>query len=365
MFILYSHTEPMMLTGKKGNKLSFSLIVLIIGVIIIVISLISIILFSRFGDQKNTFPINSRVFKITDEIYEIQIRKVEDQFKPTNLRGKNSGLRNEFAWLLALWFARDKTFDVFGKDVLISASKLYQAIQWIENEKDERRKDNEEKVAWTDARQAIRVDLSQDELFNHPFSYNVYQEGDMYTPLTYLRKTLVHEFVHFIGGRKYEKPISFSFIKADLKKKYPNLIFNYVEGFKVNVDPTPDNTKDKNREPLRDFNEAATELISTYWQKSSGWNITPHYADPNVQTSIKLLEKTLGKTNISIVELAKFSANSDLDGLAKRLAEKTKEYTYETEDDKIRVGLWVIGNIENGDLKDLEDYWQQVERSKT
>lgn len=352
----------MRLTGKKRNTLFFSLI---IGVIIIVISLISITLFFRLGDQKDTFPINSRVFKITDEPYEIQIRKVEHLFKPTDLKGKNSGLRNEFAWLLALWFARDKTFDVFGKDTLTSASKLYKSIIWIENEKDTKRKDNEGKAAWTDAHQLIRVDLSQDQVFNHLFSYNVYQEGDMYTPLTYLRKTLIHEFVHFIGGRKYEESISFSYIKSDLKEKYLNLIFNYVEGFKVNVDPTPDNVKDKNREPLTDFNEAATELIATYWQKSSGWDIAPYYADPNVQKSIYLLEKTLEKTNIPITELAKFSVNSDLDGLAKRLAEKTKEYNYETEDDKIKVGLWVIGNIENGDLKELENYWQEVERSKT
>lgn len=347
--------------GKKGNKLSFSLA---IGAIITLFCLVSIILFFRFGNQKHAIPINSPVFKITDEPYEIQIRKVENLFKPTDLKGKNSALKNEFAWLLALWFARDKTFDVFGEDALISASKLYQAIIWIEDGKDERRKDNEGKVAWTDAHQSIRVDLSQDEQFNRPFSYNVYQEGDMYTSLTYLRKILVHEFVHFIGGRKYDKPISFSPIKADLKKKYPNLIFNYIEGFKVNVDPTPINAKDKNREPLRDFNEAATELISAYWQKSSGWDIAPYYADPNVQTAIQLLEKTLEKTDISIAELAKFSVNSDLDGLAKRLAEKTKEYTYETEDDKIKVGLWVIGNIENGNLKDLENYWQQVKKAK-
>lgn len=349
-------------TNKKGSKLSFYLITC---VLLIVISLIGTILFLRSENQKHTFSRNSSVFKITDEPYEIQIRKVEDQFKPSDLRSKNSELRNEFAWLLALWFARDKTFEVFGKDTLISASKLHQAIIWIENEKDERRKDNEGKAAWTDAHQSIRIDLSQDELFNNQFSYNVYQEVDVYTPLTYLRRTLIHEFVHFIGGRKYEKPISFSFIKAALKEKYSNLTFNYVEGFKVNVDPTPDNAKDKNREPLTDFNEAATELISNYWQKSSGWDIAPYYADPNVQKSIYLLEKTLEKTNISITELAKFSVNSDLDGLAKRLAEKTKEYAHETEDDKIKIGLWVIGNIENGDLKELEDYWQQVERSKT
>lgn len=347
----------MRLTSKKGNTLFFSLI---IGVIIIVISLISIILFFRLGDQKYNFPISSRVFKITDEPYEIQIRRVEDQFKPTNLRGKNSGLRNEFAWLLALWFTRDKTFDALGKDALISASKLYKAIIWIENEKDERRKNNEEKVAWTDAHQLIRVDLSQDEQLNRSLSYNVYQEGDMYTPLTYLRKILVHEFVHFIGRRKYEEPISFSLIKIAIKEKYPNSTFNYVEGFKVNVDPTPDNVEDKNREPLTDFNEAATELIATYWQKSSGWNYSPHYADPNVQTAINLLEETLERTGITIEELARFSINSDLDGLAKRLGEETKEYTYETEDDKIKVGLWVIGNIENGDLKDLENYWLTI-----
>lgn len=305
--------------------------------------------------------IKTYVFDITNEPYEIQIQRVEQKYKPENLKGKNSRLRDEFAWLVVLWFAKDKTLNAFGEpDTAATAARIYRSIEWIEDSSDSRRKDNEQKTAWTTAHESITVDLSQDDAFNRANSSNVFKTGDRYTPLSFLRRTLVHELVHFIGGRRIEA-LSFSILMQS-KPEYKLYIPKYIEGFKIGFIPVPDKTtKHQGVEFLVDFDEAATELIATNWQQGSGWDITPAYS-PDVNKAILLLQQTLERTGMTVTDLSRFKSTSDLDGLAKRFAEATGQ-EFKTDEAKVYFGLWVISAIQKGSKEELESkYWQFIRK---
>jgi hypothetical protein len=330
------------MVNQKGNTL---VILLLVGAITIGIILALIIFFPKQfnneNQQQQETPVVSFKSKVTNDPYNIQIRKIEEQYKSINLID-NSQLRNEFAWLISLWFAEDKTFnvlDVGDKEEI--ATRLYRNIEWIDNENDERRKGNEAKRAWTFAHKTVSIDLTGD-----PIS------------LASLRKTLVHEFVHFIGGRR-NGAISFSILKKS-KPEYRDYVTKYIEGFKMGVDTTPANTEDKDKEFLTDFNEAVTELTSTHWLKTGGWEESPFYGKADVDVAIHLLQQTLDDTGITVEELARFNASSDLDGFAKKLAEASKENQSLSDYDKVSTGLWVIANIEKGNESGLEEFRRTI-----
>ncbi len=350
----------------KKNRLISNLhlntvIILIFGVLTSLVFIVRIFTYllpeiNKKNVVKNTVlesPIRSYVFDITNEPYEIQIQRAEKKYKPKNLKGINSELRNEFTWLVALWFAKDKTFNVLGeKDTVATATRIYRAIEWIEDATDKRRKDNELKSAWTTASESIRIDLSQDDAFNRSKSYNSLR-GSNETPLTYLRSTLIHEFVHFIGKQRSDA-LSFSILKQS-KPEYRQYIPRYIEGFKIGFFPVPDNTLEhKGVEFLVDFDEAATELIATSWQKASGWEIVPTYS-PDVNKAIDLFQKIIDHNWITFIDLAIYKANSDLDGLAIKFAEATDQQFVNNEA-KVHYGLWVVSKIEKGDSLVLEKF---------
>lgn len=331
---------------QKGNSL---IVPLVIGVIPIGIILILLLFPNKQAKNVNQQQLavsdKSLKYKITEEPYSIQIHRMEEQYKLADLAGENNQLRNEFVWLVSLWFAEgNKTFNVFGTDDKKEiAMRLYKSIEWIEDENDDRRKSNEEKRAWTFAHKSVSIDLT-----GYPVS------------LASLRKTLTHEFVHFIGGRRYEAA-SFSILRQS-KPEYREYIPKYLEGFKIGVDTTPANKEDKDVEFLTDFNEAATELISTYWLKTDGWEEAPFYGKSSVDVAIHLLQQTLDDTGITVEELAEFNAKSDLDGFAKKLTEASEEYQSQSDTDKVSTGLWVIANIEKGNMPGLEEYLGAIKK---
>lgn len=299
-----------------------------------------------FPNLKSTqsLDIDNRPFKT-------QILDAEAKYKPDTLRGNNKALRDSYAKLVVLWFSSGNSFSLFGhleNDKV--ADKIINSISWIEEENDTRRIKNEEKQAWTYESESITIDLSTPEI-NIPNTQ--YMPGHNITLLEFLRRTMVHEMVHFVCKIRYDSK-SFEIFRKS-KPDYADWTPKYVKGFKVGFTKKLDQGS-KDYEFLRDFNEAATELIAYEMQWKDNLPSDLYYGSPNVDNAIKILQIVLGKSGMTVDDLAQYSSDSDLDGLALRIADATT-YQFKDENEKLNLGLTIIAAIDKSDFEIVEEYF--------
>lgn len=288
---------------------------------------------------------NPTDFEITQEPYEVEIRRFEERFKPNNLR--NEKVRSKYMWLLSQWLASDKTFDVFEDEGHQTVSnRVYHAIEFITDPSDKRLQNHETDAAWAEPHESIFFNLTIDQ-FNQKYAPNA--TGALLTPYMFLRDTFTHEFVHFIVlERSDQEMISIIRNRKREYDKYPNAS---VTGFKVLF------WKDKElKEELDDFDEASVELIANYYQRNAGLVVgPPFYPDdnrPNIQQAISLLEATLEIVGLSIDDFAQHHAYSDFDGLAKTFASVSNR-TFRSDIDQIEYGFSMIDSIRRGNKRQL------------
>lgn len=311
------------------------------------------------GEATLLIPSDRRVepvegFKLTEDPVELHIRRFENQFQPDNLSDEK--LRNAYSWLLAQWFA-DKTLGLFDSpdNPTAAAEKLYNAIEWVTNPEDERFRDFPERAAVTSDGKDIAINLNIPE-FNQRYTQT--PSGAIITNLMLLRDILIHEFVHLATRKRPDQPIIIETIRQDnpdLEDKR-----GFVKGFSIVFE---DETESVAARFLTDFDEASTEFIANTHQKNAGLAIgPPTYPDserPYIERVINLLEAVLKIGNISFGEFAKFHAESDIDGLAKALAEATNE-VFATDKEKVNFGLSVIEAVRTSDIKWLGGYLQKM-----
>lgn len=268
------------------------------------------------GFAKGHAAEESESLEITTEPYNLQIARFEYRFRDADLLTRKD-VRNQFALLVALWYGQDKTHAIFTqRDVPHAAGKrIYDAIEWIESKDDERLKGFEGALGWV-ARDEdkIRINLT-DESFRKGYTTST---GAPLSPLTTLRDVLTHEMTHLIARRR-EKSEIISFFKETEPQK-PQTVDSFVRGFRVylKTDPQADYLA-----VYYDLDEVATEIISKYWQETSGMGPgLPTYSEdaiPGIDTFIRRLRGTLDILDISIEDFSFFHAWSDLDGLTKKL----------------------------------------------
>lgn len=318
------------------------------------------------GGIAGSLPERRKGFESTGEPYDIQIRNFEQKYKDIpNLKDRE--LRDYYVWLLSLWFGENKTSGIFTEenDPYAAAGELYIATYSIEDENDEVLRGNERNAGWVETKMVdeqtkkfIYMNLTS-WMFNEQSRYT--NSGATLPMLVSFRDVLTHEFVHFITIPRYEAE-TFNLVK-EIKPEFADFANVKIEGFMMTLDPDPNNPEVKCQLLLNDFDEAATEFIANYYQRTSALTVGPPAYDnpdrPGIEKAINLLEATLKIANISMEQFADFHALSDLDGLALVFADAT-DRQFETDQDKVRYGLSIIVALDQGDRRRLGQYLQET-----
>ncbi len=294
---------------------------------------------------------------------EIQIRKVE-------LRSKEGGLRDEklrdlYTWLICQWYGVNHSFGAFAdpNNEYAAAQAMYAATSFIEDENDSRLVGHENDAAWTVARESISMDLTSPRLKE---DYLPNTTGETITPFMQMRDTLVHELTHFIvEDRKDAQIID---MVRQIKPEVSQISDVTVRGFRMLFDPDPNNPDIPIIPYLVDFDEASTELIANYYQRTSGLAVgLPSYPEGDqsetgqyrIEKTIDALEATLKLSGISMDQFAQLHSHSDLDGLAKAFADSTSR-SFQNDAEKIQYGLSLIVAIKDLDHKYMGEHIQNI-----
>lgn len=300
---------------------------------------------------------------VTDEPLEIQIRKLELRGKQTILKDEN--LRSLYIWLITSWYGYNHSFGIFAdpQDERAVASRIYSSISFIEDKKDSRLEGSENFAGWTYPQDSIFLNLTSTE-FDEDYTYNT--TGGAITPPMRMRDSLVHEMTHFITTPREEAQIIDIVRKSRLELTGINAIA--ITGFSMVFDPDPSNPDVSIIQHLDDFDEASTELIANYYQRAAGLAIgLPNYPEENqteldqsrIEKTLDALEATLKLSGITIDQFAELHANSDLDGLAKALADCTNR-AFKDDLEKIEYGLSIITALKNLDRKTIGEHIQSI-----
>lgn len=301
--------------------------------------------------------------EITDEPWEIQIRKLE-------LRGQKEGLKDEnlrglHTWLICMWYGANHSYGVFAdpNDEYAAASAMYQAISFIDKKDDPKLKGHEDSAGWTVARDSITMNLTSSD-FSEDYITN--STGGTITPLMQVRDTLVHELTHFITeDRKEAGAID---IVKQMRPDLANINDVTVRGFRMIFDPDPNNPDVPVVLYLDDFDEASPELIANYHQRTAGLAVgLPTYPEENqtetnqskIERTLDALEATLKLSGISMDQFAQFHASSDLDGLAIAFADST-DRLFQEDSEKIQYGLSVIVSLKELNRKVIGEHIQNI-----
>lgn len=296
------------------------------------------------GYYKRYSQEQSEIFDITSEPYNLQIVRFESRFHNADLIARKD-VRDHIAYLLSLWYGHDKTQGVFARrDVPFAvADRIYSAIEFITDEKDERLKGFEDDDGWALPGEYIRINLTSPTFQKVGGSTS---SKAPIAPITALRDVLSHEMTHFITISRGPAE-SFSLIK-EMKGEYAQMADIGVFGFEVLFK----NSQGESVSVYSDFDELVTEVISKYWQNTSrmGLGLSFYSEDviPEAEKKASVLEAVLTLAEISVEDLATFHAYSDLDGFAKRLGEKVDRTASDRE--KIKNGLVLIEAITSGQL---------------
>lgn len=299
--------------------------------------------------------------EVTDEPLEIQIRKVE-------LRGGQEGLRNDelrslYTWLVCSWYANNHSFGAFAdpNDKGATAKKMLNAISFIHDSNDPRLQGNERFNGMTEPGESVWIDLTEAKLKK---TYLSNSTGGSITPLMFMRDILVHELTHFITKVKWDAR-AIAIVKR-AKPELKNLNIVEVSGFSMifhSNDP-----KIEDIDYLDDFDEAATELIANYYQRTAGLAVgLPYYPEEDqteisqskIEKTLDALEATLKISGIAMDQFAELHCISDLDGLAKAFADSTTK-SFQSDSEKIEYGLSVIDALRNFDRMFLGEHIQSI-----
>ncbi len=305
-----------------------------------------------------SIPEGEERFPLTSDPIDVQIREFEQKHnKLENLNDRQ--LRNQYAWMLSVWF-NDKTSGVFvdESDPYAVATKIYTSTHYVENEDDPNFKDHEHDAGWAYRQEEIYLNLTSRQ-FNEQ---SVETKGGATLPILVLfRDTLSHEIIHFMAIPR-EEAESFNLIR-ELNPGYQNYANTEIAGFAAYFVTNPNNPESEFKTFFSDFDEASTEFIANYYQRTSAFVVGPPSYDnpdrPGIEKAINLLEATLKIADISVEDFAKLHAHSDLDGLATALADVTT-HQFNNNTDKIRYGLSIIVAMEKGDRKTLGQYFQET-----
>lgn len=294
---------------------------------------------------------------------EIQIRKVE-------LRGKKEGLRDErvrdlYTWLICLWYGVNHSFGTFAEpnNEYAAAQKMYISITFIEDEKDPQLQLHPNFAGLTYSRESILMNLTDPELREE---YLLNTTGGTITPLMQMRDTLVHELTHFITEDREDAQI-IDMVRG-LKPEAANIKAAKVSGFRIYYDPDPNDPNVKAIEYLDDFDEAATELIANYYQRTAGLAVglpsypegdQPEVSQSRIEKTLNVLEATLKLSGISMDSFAELHAHSDLDGLGRAFADSSRK-SFQSDTEKIQYGLSVIVALKELDHNYLGGHIQNI-----
>lgn len=180
------------------------------------------------------------------------------------------------------------------------------------------------------------------------------------------RDTLVHELVHFITeDRKEAQAID---IVKKLKPELASIEDVTIRGFRMIFDPDPNNPDVPAVFYLDDFDEASTELIANYHQRTAGLGVgLPTYPEENqgetsqskIEKTLDALEATLKLSGISMDQFAELHAHSNLDGLAIAFADSTSR-SFQDDVEKIQYGLSVIDSLKQLNRKVIGEHIQSI-----
>lgn len=297
---------------------------------------------------------------VTDEPWEIQIRKLELRGGKDALKDEN--LRNLYTWLTVMWYGAGHSFGVFDdpNDEYASATAMYKAIAFIDNETDPELEGHENFAGWTYPREAIVLNLISPDL------KELNTTGGVITPLMSMRDTLVHELTHFITEDRSEGQSIDIFRK--IHPEVANIKDVKISGFRMIFDPDPNDPNAKTIDYLIDFDEASTELIANYYQKIAGLAVgLPSYPEENqtdsnqskIEKTLGALEATLTLAGISMDQFAQLHSTSNLDGLAKAFSDAATR-TFSDDVQKVEYGLTIIDSFRTLDRKVIGQYIQEI-----
>ncbi len=283
--------------------------------------------------------------EVTVEPLEIQIRKLE-------LRGDQEGLKNKelrelHAWLVCSWYGAIHSFGAFAdpNNEYAAAQKMYSSISLMEDEHDPRLQDQESFAGLTVPRESVWINLTSPEL-REAYLFNT--SGGVITPLMQERDILVHELTHFIT--EFRKDGQIIAAVEQLRPDLADITDVTISGFRLLFDPDPDDSGIPVIRYLDDFDEATTELIANYYQRTAGLSVgLPSYPEGDqsetgqyrIEKTLDALEATLKLSGISMDQFAELHAHSDLDGLAVKLADSTNNL-FQSDLEKIEYGLSII-----------------------
>ncbi len=301
--------------------------------------------------------------ELTTEPWEIQIRKLELRSKPEGLR--DEVLRNNYTWLITMWYGRDHSFGAFAApdDEYAAAEKMYSSTSFITDESDSRLEGYENFAGWTFAQDSILMNLTSAGL-REEYTYN--SSGGVITPPMQMRDTLVHELTHFITKERKEAAIIDKVKK--LKPEFNGINDVTINGFKILFVPNSNDPSVPAIQYLDDFDEASTELIANYYQRTAGLAVgLPSYPEQNqtesdqsrIERALDALEATLKLSGISMDQFAELHAHSDLDGLAKAFADSINK-VFQDDTEKIQYGLSIIVALKELDRKAIGEHIQRI-----
>jgi hypothetical protein len=300
--------------------------------------------------------------EVTNEPLEIQIRKVEQRGGQEGLRDER--LRDLYTNLVCLWYAANHSFGAFqdlssGQN---AAQKMYSSIHFVQDKNDKRLEIIGKAAAIAFPGDSMYFDLTLPE---YQKTYNT-NSGVLITPLMFMRDYLVHELTHFITKVNREPDAMAVTIVTKSKPELRNLRNTFRSGFGMSFHS--DDQKVEDIEYLEDFDEASTELIANYYQRTAGLAVgLPWYPDDDhtntsqtrVEKTIDALEAILKLSGISIDQFALLHRNSDIDGLAKVFADSTTK-TFQSDSEKVEYGLTVVDSLRNLDRRFLGEHIQAI-----
>lgn len=301
--------------------------------------------------------------EVTGEPFDVQIRRVEQRVGQEGLRDRK--LLEHYSWLVALWYGEKFSLGAFydGNNPFAAAEVIHAAIYLIESESDPRLKGNENLSAWTNPGESITMNLTTRQMQE---KYPTNPTGATITSLMVYRDNLTHEMTHFITEPR-DQAIAIGIIKTQ-NPQFGNMKKATLSGFRIYFDPDQDNPGLPVEEYLDDFDEAATEFIANYEQRISGLAVgLPSYPEAaideqdqsKVEKIIETLDGTIKLVGIRPEQFMILHRLSDLDGLAKFLAEATTR-RFLTDEAKITYGLRIIDAIRRVDRAVLGDFVRQI-----
>lgn len=300
---------------------------------------------------------------VTEEPLEIQIRKVE-------LRGGQEGLKDEelrslSTWLICSWYGFNHSFGAFSDpdNEYAATRRMYASTSFIEDEQDPRLQNRAPFAGSTVPGESIEINLTSPEL-KQAYLYNT--TGGTITPLMQMRDTLTHELTHFITKERRDAEI-IDLIKQT-KPEFANIDDVAIRGFRIYFNPDPNDPESSVLEYLDDFDEAATELIANYSQRTAGLAVglptypegdQPEASQSKIEKTLDALEATLKLSGISMDHFAELHSQSDLDALAKAFADSTT-LSFQTDFEKIQYGLSVIIALKELDRRYIGEHIQNI-----